>query len=92
VLKNLDLKALCRMSQVNKRFNNLTRDCQLYTCLTNLLKTINCMYNFYNKNENVHNLTANYKNAHMDIVHLQENFLEYCIICKRYLYNHNHKQ
>jgi len=33
VLKNLDLRALCRMSQVNKRFNNLTRDCQLYTCL-----------------------------------------------------------
>jgi len=33
VLKNLDLRALCRMSQVNKYFNNLTRDWSLYICL-----------------------------------------------------------
>jgi len=60
--------------------------------LTNLLKEINCMYNFHYENEDVHNLTTNYKNAHLDIVHLQENFSEYCIICKRYLYDCNHKQ
>jgi len=60
--------------------------------LTNLLKKINCMFNFHYENEDVHNLTTNYKNAHLDIVHLQENFSEYCIICKRYLHDRNHKQ
>jgi len=60
--------------------------------LTNLLKRINCMFNFHYENEDVYNLTTDYKNAHLDIVHLQENFSKYCIISKRYLYDRNHKQ
>ena len=59
--------------------------------LTNLLKNINCMYNFHYENEDVCNLTTDYNNAHFDIVHLQENIYEYCIIRKRYLYDRNHK-
>jgi len=38
------------MSQVNKRFNNLTRDCQLYTCLNvRCIRFINPthMYNIF---------------------------------------------
>ncbi|XP_071572471.1 F-box/LRR-repeat protein 4-like [Temnothorax nylanderi] len=48
--------------------------------LTNLLKRINCMYTPHY--EEVHNLTADLKSAHLDIAHLQQNFSEYCIICK----------
>ncbi|XP_071567403.1 F-box/LRR-repeat protein 4-like isoform X2 [Temnothorax nylanderi] len=48
--------------------------------LTNLLKKINSMYSPYH--DDVHNLTADLKSAHLDIVHLQQNFPEYCIICK----------
>ncbi|XP_071644424.1 F-box/LRR-repeat protein 4-like [Temnothorax longispinosus] len=48
--------------------------------LTNVLKRINCMYSPCH--DNVHNLTADLKSAHLDIVHLQQNFPEYCIICK----------
>ncbi|KAL0113084.1 hypothetical protein PUN28_012359 [Cardiocondyla obscurior] len=33
ILKNLDLKSLCRMSRVNKHFNNLAQDPLLYTRL-----------------------------------------------------------
>ncbi|TGZ57459.1 F-box/LRR-repeat protein 4, partial [Temnothorax longispinosus] len=33
ILKNLDLKTLCRMSNVDKRFKNLTQDPELYTRL-----------------------------------------------------------
>ncbi|KYN30026.1 F-box/LRR-repeat protein 4 [Trachymyrmex cornetzi] len=33
ILRKLDLKSLCRMSRVNKRFNNLAQDHQLYTSL-----------------------------------------------------------
>ncbi|XP_071572465.1 F-box/LRR-repeat protein 4-like isoform X2 [Temnothorax nylanderi] len=47
--------------------------------LTNLLKRIKCMYSPHH--DNVHNLTADLKSAHLDIVHLQQNFPEYCIIC-----------
>ncbi|TGZ57709.1 Uncharacterized protein DBV15_08333 [Temnothorax longispinosus] len=52
-----------------------------YEDLTDLLRKINCMYS--QNHEDIHNLTADLKNAHMDIVHLQRNFPEYCIICKR---------
>ncbi|XP_071566470.1 F-box/LRR-repeat protein 4-like, partial [Temnothorax nylanderi] len=48
--------------------------------LTDLLKRLNCMYSHH---EDVHNLTANYENAHLDIDHLQKNFPGHCIICKR---------
>ncbi|TGZ53261.1 F-box/LRR-repeat protein 4 [Temnothorax longispinosus] len=47
--------------------------------LTNLLKRINRMYSPYH--DDVHNLTADLKSRHLDIVHLQQNFPEYCI-CK----------
>ncbi|KYN17326.1 F-box/LRR-repeat protein 4, partial [Trachymyrmex cornetzi] len=33
ILRNLDLKSLCRMSRVNKHFNNLAQDHLLYTSL-----------------------------------------------------------
>ncbi|XP_018366596.1 PREDICTED: F-box/LRR-repeat protein 3-like [Trachymyrmex cornetzi] len=33
ILRNLDLKSLCRVSKVNKRFNNLTQDHRLHTSL-----------------------------------------------------------
>ncbi|XP_024893066.1 F-box/LRR-repeat protein 4-like [Temnothorax curvispinosus] len=46
--------------------------------LTNLLKEINCMY--FSHHENIHNLTADFKNAHLDIDYLQRHFSEYCII------------
>ncbi|XP_024876322.1 uncharacterized protein LOC112457468 [Temnothorax curvispinosus] len=65
--------------------------------LTNLLKEINCMY--FPHHENIHNLTADFKNAHLDIDYLQRHFSEYCIImeyCKdgkyyyqRYYYQSN---
>ncbi|XP_071640836.1 uncharacterized protein [Temnothorax longispinosus] len=45
--------------------------------LTNLLKRINSVYSSYH--DDVHNLTADLKSAHLDIVHLQQNFPEYCI-------------
>ncbi|XP_071644669.1 F-box/LRR-repeat protein 4-like isoform X2 [Temnothorax longispinosus] len=48
--------------------------------LTNVLKRINCMY--FPCHDDVHNLTADLKSAHLDLVHLQQNFPEYCIICK----------
>ncbi|XP_024875244.1 F-box/LRR-repeat protein 4-like isoform X2 [Temnothorax curvispinosus] len=47
--------------------------------LTDLLKRLNYMYS---RHEDVHNLTANYENAHLDIDHLQKNFPEHCVICK----------
>ncbi|XP_024893499.1 F-box/LRR-repeat protein 4-like isoform X1 [Temnothorax curvispinosus] len=50
--------------------------------LTNLLKRINRMYSPY-QHDDAHNLTADLKSAHLDIVHLQQNFPEYCIIYKR---------
>ncbi|XP_071570156.1 F-box/LRR-repeat protein 4-like isoform X2 [Temnothorax nylanderi] len=46
--------------------------------LTNLLKDINCMY--FPRHEYIHNLTADFKNAHLDIDYLQRHFSEYCII------------
>ncbi|XP_071627042.1 F-box/LRR-repeat protein 4-like isoform X2 [Temnothorax longispinosus] len=46
--------------------------------LTNLLKEINCMY--FPHHEDIHNLTADFKNAHLDIDYLQRHFSEYCII------------
>ncbi|XP_024880168.1 uncharacterized protein LOC112459997 [Temnothorax curvispinosus] len=48
--------------------------------LTNVLKRINSMYSPCH--DDVYNLTADLKSAHLDIVHLQENFSEYCVICK----------
>ncbi|XP_071553516.1 F-box/LRR-repeat protein 4-like [Temnothorax nylanderi] len=61
-----------------------------YENLIDLLRKINCKYS--QNHENIHNLTADLRNAHMDIVHLQGNFPEYCIICKsdiRTSYNNN---
>ncbi|XP_077278760.1 uncharacterized protein LOC143906497 [Temnothorax americanus] len=52
--------------------------------LPNLLKKINCMYSPCH--DDVHNLTADLKSAHSDIVHLQQNFPKYCFICKKYYY------
>ncbi|TGZ54193.1 Dolichyl-diphosphooligosaccharide--protein glycosyltransferase subunit 1 [Temnothorax longispinosus] len=48
--------------------------------LTNLFKEINCMYSPYH--DDVHNLTTDSESAHLDIVHLQQNFSKYCVICK----------
>ncbi|XP_024874888.1 F-box/LRR-repeat protein 4-like [Temnothorax curvispinosus] len=45
ILKHLDLKTLCLMNQVNKRFNNLTRDPLLYTRLN--MQNISCRIYFY---------------------------------------------
>jgi len=53
--------------------------------LTNILKNINHTYNYQ---DDVYNLTENIKNAHLDIVHLQENLFEYCVISKRYYNRH----
>ncbi|TGZ52883.1 F-box/LRR-repeat protein 4, partial [Temnothorax longispinosus] len=47
--------------------------------LTNLLKKFNCMYSLYREDDN---LTADLKSAHLDIIHLQANFPESCVICK----------
>lgn len=33
ILTNLDLRSLCRLCRVNKRFNSIARDALLYTCL-----------------------------------------------------------
>ncbi|XP_071644418.1 F-box/LRR-repeat protein 4-like [Temnothorax longispinosus] len=61
--------------------------------LTNLFKEINRMYSPYH--DDVHNLTIDSESAHLDIVHLQQNFSEYCVICKsdirRVSYNSNLK-
>ncbi|TGZ54426.1 hypothetical protein DBV15_04161 [Temnothorax longispinosus] len=59
--------------------------------LSDLLKRINSMYTPHH--EEVHNLTADLKSAHLDIVHLQQNFLEYCIIfdMRRITYKSNLK-
>ncbi|XP_071642773.1 F-box/LRR-repeat protein 4-like [Temnothorax longispinosus] len=61
--------------------------------LPNLLKRINCVYSSCH---DVHNLTADLKSAHLDIVDLQQNFLEYGIIRKsdirRVSYKSNLKQ
>jgi len=57
--------------------------------LTDMLKKINCSMYFRHETEDVHNLTTDYKTAQLDIIHLQENFSEYCIIHKRYLYDRN---
>ncbi|XP_071629955.1 F-box/LRR-repeat protein 4-like isoform X2 [Temnothorax longispinosus] len=46
--------------------------------LTNLLKRINCTYSPHHE----YNLTADLKSAHLDILQLQQNFPEYCVICK----------
>ncbi|XP_071644422.1 F-box/LRR-repeat protein 4-like [Temnothorax longispinosus] len=48
--------------------------------LTNVLKRINSVCSPCH--DDVYNLTADLKSAHLDIVHLQENFSEYCVICK----------
>ncbi|TGZ37946.1 F-box/LRR-repeat protein 4 [Temnothorax longispinosus] len=45
--------------------------------LSNLLKRINNIYSSHH--DDVHNLTADSKSAHLDIVHLQQNFPEYCV-------------
>ncbi|XP_011689031.1 PREDICTED: uncharacterized protein LOC105450742 [Wasmannia auropunctata] len=42
ILKNLDVTSLSRMSRVNKRFNNLSRDPLLYKCLN--LRNIHLTY------------------------------------------------
>ncbi|XP_071561638.1 F-box/LRR-repeat protein 4-like [Temnothorax nylanderi] len=47
--------------------------------LTNLLKSINCKYPCHGDS---HNLTPDHEAAHLDIVHLQDNFSKYCVICK----------
>ncbi|XP_071556703.1 F-box/LRR-repeat protein 4-like [Temnothorax nylanderi] len=57
--------------------------------LSNLLKTINSMYSPHH--DDVHNLTADSKSAHLDIVHLQRNFPEYCVIYKSEIRRINYK-
>ncbi|XP_071567672.1 F-box/LRR-repeat protein 4-like isoform X2 [Temnothorax nylanderi] len=47
--------------------------------LTILLKKINM---FYHHEDDYNNLKTDLKNAHLDIVHLQQNFPEYCVIYK----------
>ncbi|XP_071568883.1 F-box/LRR-repeat protein 4-like [Temnothorax nylanderi] len=42
------------------------------------LKEIN--YTYFPHHEDIHNLTADFKNAHLDIDYLQRHFSEYCII------------
>ncbi|XP_071635790.1 F-box/LRR-repeat protein 4-like [Temnothorax longispinosus] len=56
--------------------------------LNGLLKRLNCMYSHH---EDVHNLTANYEHAHLDIDHLQKNFPRHCIICKSDIEKSFHK-
>ncbi|XP_024894162.1 uncharacterized protein LOC112468959 [Temnothorax curvispinosus] len=48
-----------------------------YYPLTNLLKEINRMYFSHH---DIHNLTADFKNAHLDVDYLQGHFFEYCIV------------
>ncbi|XP_071648107.1 F-box/LRR-repeat protein 4-like isoform X2 [Temnothorax longispinosus] len=71
--------------------SNLILSRNPYEDLTDMLRKINCMYS--QNHEDIYNLTADIKNAHMDIVHLQKNFPEYCIIGKsdirRTSYNNN---
>ncbi|XP_071572455.1 F-box/LRR-repeat protein 4-like [Temnothorax nylanderi] len=57
--------------------------------LSNLLKRINSMYTPHH--EEVHNLTADLKSAHLDVVHLQRNFPEYCVIYKSEIRRINYK-
>ncbi|XP_071644557.1 F-box/LRR-repeat protein 4-like [Temnothorax longispinosus] len=57
--------------------------------LSNLLKRINSMYTPQYKE--VYNLTADLKSAHLDIVHLQRNFSEYCVIYKSEIRRINYK-
>ncbi|XP_071574944.1 F-box/LRR-repeat protein 4-like isoform X2 [Temnothorax nylanderi] len=57
--------------------------------LSNLLKRINSMYSPHH--DDVHNLTADSKSAHLDIVHLQRNFPEYCVIYKSEIRRINYK-
>ncbi|XP_077278055.1 F-box/LRR-repeat protein 4-like isoform X2 [Temnothorax americanus] len=57
--------------------------------LNNLLKRINGMYSPHH--DDVHNLTADLKSAHLDIVHLQRNFSEYCVIYKSEIKRINYK-
>ncbi|XP_071571642.1 F-box/LRR-repeat protein 4-like isoform X2 [Temnothorax nylanderi] len=57
--------------------------------LSNLLKRINSMYSPHH--DDVHNLTADSKSAHLDIVHLQRNFHEYCVIYKSEIRRINYK-
>jgi len=52
--------------------------------LTNLLISINCDLFETPCREDIHNLTPNYKNAHLDIIHLKKTLIEHCIMCKRY--------
>ncbi|TGZ57936.1 F-box/LRR-repeat protein 4 [Temnothorax longispinosus] len=47
--------------------------------LTNLFQKINCMYYPYHDDDN---LTTDSESAHLDILHLQQNFSKYCVICK----------
>ncbi|XP_071635548.1 F-box/LRR-repeat protein 4-like isoform X2 [Temnothorax longispinosus] len=58
--------------------SELVRPRKYQKSLTNLLKEINCMY--FPHHEDIHNLTADFKNAHLDIDYLQRHFSEYCII------------
>ncbi|XP_011056374.1 PREDICTED: F-box/LRR-repeat protein 4-like isoform X3 [Acromyrmex echinatior] len=50
--------------------------------LTNLLISINCDLFATPCREDIHNLTPNYKNAHLDIIHLKKTLIEHCIMCK----------
>ncbi|XP_024873907.1 F-box/LRR-repeat protein 4-like [Temnothorax curvispinosus] len=55
--------------------------------ITNLLKTINCKYPCH---WDIHNLTPDYEDAHMDIVHLRETFDEHCIMPKHKMFCAKH--
>ncbi|XP_071565151.1 F-box/LRR-repeat protein 4-like [Temnothorax nylanderi] len=58
--------------------------------LSNLLKRINSMYSPHHDDVHI-NLTADSKSAHLDIVHLQQNFPEYCVIYKSEIRTINYK-
>ncbi|KYM94755.1 PREDICTED: F-box/LRR-repeat protein 4 [Cyphomyrmex costatus] len=55
------------------------KDSSYNQSLTNLLKSINCKYPC---RDDIHNLTPDYQNAHMDIIHLKQTLTEHCIMYK----------
>jgi len=43
---------------------------------------------FHHENKDVQNLITDYKNAHLDLDYLQQNFNDYCIVHKRYYHQY----
>ncbi|KYN18214.1 PREDICTED: F-box/LRR-repeat protein 4-like isoform X2 [Trachymyrmex cornetzi] len=50
--------------------------------LTNLLISINCDLFETPCHEDIHNLTPNYKNAYLDIIHLKKTLIKHCVLFK----------